>query len=297
MGHVIVSQEQLSNAYRKEIDADIKERIILVRRARIDGLEGLKDQPRSGRPPFISEKKMFRIRQKVMENISSGWEAAKQVMNLIYEKTGVRYHEVHIYRLLHRWGLTPKVPQKRFVNTIRTRERRFQKRVQEILSQIHTKEYEGFTIAVQDESIFVYDILVKRKLWLPKGIRPIVTATATGSHQKTCVFGTLTMKGKQLFRQYDLFNQDTFVDYLKQIKKRLGKVILFIDRAASQHRSKKIIEYLEDNIDYIRIIYLPKGSPQFNAVEECWRQGKYDLLVSKYYSRFTDLKSSISRYY
>ncbi|MER5176431.1 MAG: hypothetical protein ABJB76_03785 [Candidatus Nitrosocosmicus sp.] len=78
-----------------------------------------------------------------------------------------------------------------------------QKEVQEILSQIP----EGFTIAaVQDESIFVHDVIIRRKLWLPKGIRPVVTVT--GSHQRTCVFGTLNREGnKQLFRQYDVFNQ------------------------------------------------------------------------------------------
>ncbi len=73
-------------------------------------------------------------------------------------------------------------------------------------------------------------------------------------------------------------------------------LILFIDRA-SQHRSKKLQEYLIENKDSLRIVYLPKSSPQSNAVEECWRQGQYDLLVSKYYSRFTDLKSTIFRYY
>jgi putative transposase len=135
---------QLDRAYRKEKDGDVKERIFLVRRVRFDGmeaskvaerevhksrwwaykwlkrfdkqggLEGLKDHPRNGRPPKVSEKKMYKIKQKVVEN-TSGWEV-KQVMNLIYEKTGVRYHEVHVYRLLHIWGLSPKVPQKRFVN-------------------------------------------------------------------------------------------------------------------------------------------------------------------------------------
>ncbi|HEX5978787.1 MAG TPA: winged helix-turn-helix domain-containing protein [Nitrososphaeraceae archaeon] len=30
--------------------------------------------------------------------------------------TGVRYHEVHVYRFLHRWGFKPKTPRKRFVN-------------------------------------------------------------------------------------------------------------------------------------------------------------------------------------
>ncbi len=106
----------------------------------------------------------------------------------------------------------------------------------------------------------------------------------------------LPWKVRQLFRQYDKFNQDTFLDYLKQVKKKIGKVIMFTDRAR-QHQSNKIKKYLEKNKDSVRIFYLPKGSPEFNAVEECWRQGKYDLLVSKYYPRFDDLKSSIAKYY
>jgi len=140
----------------------------------------------------------------------------------------------------------------------------------------------------------VHDVIVKRKLWLPKGVRPV--ATVTGSHQRTCVFGTLTVDKKQLFRQYNLFNQNTFLDYLKHIKKRLGKVVMFTDRAR-QHQSNKVKEYLKANRDSVRLLYFPKGSPEFNAVEECWRQGKYDLLVSKYYPGFDDLKSSISKYY
>jgi len=76
----------------------------------------------------------------------------------------------------------------------------------------------------------------------------------------------------------------------------LGKFVLFTDRAR-QHQSKKIQEYLTDVKDSVRIFYLPKGSPEFNAVEECWRQGKYDILISKYYPRFADLKSSMVRYY
>ena len=170
------------------------------------------------------------------------------------------------------------------------RKRCFQKKVLEILANIP----EGFTVAVQDESIFVHDALVRRKLWLPIGVRPVVTIT--GSHQRTCAFGTLTIDGRQLFRQYDAFNQYTFMDYLKQLQRRFGKVILITDRAR-QHQSKKVQKYLEENKDSIRIIYLPKGSPEFSAVEECWRQGKYDLLVSRYYPRFDDLRKAVAEYY
>ncbi|HKG41637.1 MAG TPA: hypothetical protein VKA98_05820 [Nitrososphaeraceae archaeon] len=34
-----------------------------------------------------------------------------------------------------------------------------------------------------------------------------------------------------------------------------------------------------------------------NAVEECWRQGKDDLLISKYYPRFLNLRNIITKYY
>ena len=41
----------------------------------------------------------------------------RQVMDIIKKRTGIKYHEVHIYRLLHKWGFTVKVPMKRFVRT------------------------------------------------------------------------------------------------------------------------------------------------------------------------------------
>ena len=44
--------------------------------------------------------------------------------DLIYKKTGVRYHEVHIYRLLHKLGSKSKLPQKRFVNTASAKEKK-----------------------------------------------------------------------------------------------------------------------------------------------------------------------------
>ena len=53
-------------------------------------------------------------------------------------------------------------------------------------------------------------------MWVPKGKRPIVVTT--GSHQKVCVFGTDTIDGRQLFRQYDVFNQ-----YISKVPKVIGE--------------------------------------------------------------------------
>ena len=146
----------LDNAYKHELNANVRERILLVRRTISDGqdivlvskeelhrsrawaykwlnrfdnegLEGLKDKARSGRPPVVPEEKLLKIRREISEN-PSGWKA-KEVMNIIRQKTGVRYHEVHVYRLLHKWGFKPKVPQKRFVNAASKKEKEaFKKR-------------------------------------------------------------------------------------------------------------------------------------------------------------------------
>jgi hypothetical protein len=58
--------------------------------------------------------------------------------------------------------------------------------------------------------------------------------TVTVSHQKTGVFGTITIDGKQIFR--DVFNQYAFLKYLKGLRRKFRKLVLCIDRAA-QHRS------------------------------------------------------------
>ena len=168
-----------------------------------------------------------------------------------------------------------------------------QKEIQKRVKQIITRLKTGWTVIVQDESIFVYDYVIRRKKWISSNKRPIVTVT--GSRRRTIVFGCLSLEGKQLFKQYDKFNSNTFIDYLKQIQKRFGKIIIFADRARS-HCSKITRKFLAENKDTARIEYFPVSSPEFNAVEECWRQGKYHIL-SAYYPLFDVLKSTISYYY
>lgn len=145
-----VKSTLLDKAYKDERDAIVRERILLVRRVLSDrqdiesvarelhrsrswaykrhkryhdeGLEGLEDKPRSGKPPIISKETMYAIKQELSDS-RTGWDF-RQVMDLIQKKTGVRYHKVHVYRLLHRWGLVSKVPQKMFARTASPKEKK-----------------------------------------------------------------------------------------------------------------------------------------------------------------------------
>ena len=144
-----MSHTKLDKIYKQESNPDVKERIQLVRRIvqdkqhiedvakelhrcrawaykwykryNYDGLDGLKDKERSGRPPDVPKEIMLKIRKELADS-NTGWDF-RQVMDSIYKKSGVRYHEVHIYRLLHKWGFKSKLPKKRFVNTASVKEK------------------------------------------------------------------------------------------------------------------------------------------------------------------------------
>lgn len=150
----------------------------------------------------------------------------------------------------------------------------------------------GWVAVCEDESIFVYDSVV-RAVWALKGSKPVVLVT--GSHRKTYVFGAVSSDGRQMFRQTENINGFEFVKYLKALKRKFKKFVLFIDRAP-WHRSNVVKEFFESNKDSLHLVYLPKGSPEFNPVEECWRQSKDSVVGHTLPPSFKDLKHEIAEY-
>ena len=156
------------------------------------------------------------------------------------------------------------------------------------------QEKEEFTLVSLDESFFFYDSLVRR-VWIDEKKRPIVRVT--GSHKHSCIFGAISIEGTQLFRQYDKFDSDTFLTFLKKIHVTFPKCYLFMDKASPHYKSKRVIKYFEENKDTLIPVYLPTASPEFMVMEEVWNIAKRDLFVLKYYSSFADLKEKISLYF
>ena len=77
-----------------------------------EGIEGLKDRTKSGRPPNLSKETSYQIKQELKQS-NQGW-TTKQVEELIIKKSGIKYHSIHIYRILRKWGFKQKV-QKRYM--------------------------------------------------------------------------------------------------------------------------------------------------------------------------------------
>lgn len=137
------SRGKLEDLYKTEPDPDVKERLLLVLKVKGDemipariakelhrsrtwasdwltrykkeGVQGLKDRPKSGRPPKVTPEIVVKIKKRLKES-KQGW-TTKQVNEMIVKEGGVYYHRIYIYKLLHTWGFKQKVPRKVHVNT------------------------------------------------------------------------------------------------------------------------------------------------------------------------------------
>jgi putative transposase len=152
------SKNELIRLYKKETNLKVKERLLLVvkvendnvipayasdelhrsrpwalywlKRYREEGIEGLKDRTKSGRPPDIPKETIYKIKNELASS-KQGW-TTKQVEDLIVKKSGgIRYHYTHIYRLMHKWGFKQKIPRKTHVNTASKQEKEDFKKEQE----------------------------------------------------------------------------------------------------------------------------------------------------------------------
>jgi hypothetical protein len=58
-------------------------------------------------------------------------------MNIIHRKTGVMYHEVHTYRLLHKWAFSPTLS----IKLTWTRNNHLMKEMKKITRDLSTTEF------------------------------------------------------------------------------------------------------------------------------------------------------------
>jgi transposase len=111
------------------------------------------------------------------------------------------------------------------------------------------------------------------------------------------MFGAISRDKKQLFRQYDRFNENTFYRFLKQIHFKFPRCYIFLDKAPQHYKSNKVRQYFEQHRDDLVPVWLPTASPEFMALEQCWNISKKDLLVLTHYQSFINFRKKIGQYF
>jgi transposase len=117
----------------------------------------------------------------------------------------------------------------------------------------------------------------------------------TGSHRRTCLFGTVSLNGRQLFRQYHTVNGENFLAYARELKRRFGAFLIVLDKSAPHHRDERVRRWLRKNRNSVKVRWFPTARPERNPVEECWRQTRDIIQANRIYPTFESMKKEISK--
>jgi len=128
-----------------------------------------------------------------------------------------------------------------------------------------------------------------RRGWYLRGRQ--ITTPVNHTREKFCSFGVL---GASQFRYrfYDRANSDSFIDFLKSLRKKYGKVLLFADNVA-YHKSNKVKRYLGSTNGDIVVIHFPSYTPELNPIEVQWREIKKNL-GNQFFADMEQMKARIN---
>lgn len=129
---------------------------------------------------------------------------------------------------------------------------------------------------------------------MQKGIKP--RRFVTGLHKKVHIFGFLSEDKKKMFVSDNKMNAKSFLKSLYKIRKRFCKIILIIDKAP-WHRAKKVQKYFDKHQKELKIIWFPRGCPEMNPVEECWRQAKNEVNGGRVHESFEIMGKELRRFF
>ena len=270
--------------------ADVDRRTVQLWVARFDedSIDGLRDAPGRGR---ASRARYGLIRKLAGRLTGKNMLTPRKLRNWIRWRLDVRYSLCSMRRILRLLGFSSKRSAIMYASAAGADAvRQWQAGATGTISGAKRR---GFTIVVQDESIFLRTGTNGRKLWSRVG--DPVTVSKHGRRGRTIVFGALAEDGTRLMRQYGRFDGPTFVRYLKEVHRKWGKVLLVTD-SASQHKRREARKYLEEH-DGLEILYLPTATPKLSAVESVWKDAKYRLVTSEHYETLEDLTHAVSEYF
>ena len=214
----------------------------------------------------------------------------------IRKRTGRVYSRSHLYVLMALVGLSSKTVTKILVNRATRRSiLQWQARIDGRLDRLRKK---GYTVLAMDEAFLVEGTLRGRKHWSLVGER--IAQLHTGSHGRVALHCAYAEDGRRLMTTYTRSDSYTFVDFLKEITAKFGKVAVLVDNY-SAHFSCLVRDFIKKNRKErpdrdIRLVRLPVGCPFLNVVEQCWSQLKRKVVVGEHHSTIRDLRRAAAEF-
>ena len=119
-----------------------------------------------------------------------------------------------------------------------------------------------------------------------------------GERKTAHVFGAVSVEDAELsFKFADVFNGDSFLEFLQQLVERCGrrKLFLILDNGPCHNLTAKGKGWLAENGHRIALCRLPPYSPEFNPMEGIWKATKKMATHNAFHRTVEERDSALRR--
>jgi transposase len=134
--------------------------------------------------------------------------------------------------------------------------------------------------------------------WVPPGCRPEAFKQITRIY--TYVYGAVNpITGDADFVLLPTMETQCMNKFLRIIRKRYKNtfIVIFLDRAKNHQFAKNKKKGKLRVPSYIRLVHLPRCSPQLNPVEVVWGKTKPKIYKNRLYEDMNKLENEINEFY
>jgi transposase len=237
-----------------------------------EGPQGLYDRDRSGRPPEIDEAAQREL-ERILEQspLEEGYAFTTWTTPLLKshlkERMGIDVSDDTVRRTLHRLEFVWRRPRWK----IDAQDPHYAERMQAIAAALRQAQTSELTVLFEDETD-VRRLPPLRQMWMRRGEQACVKVPA--SNGKFALYGVLDpLTGETFTSPYPKGKSCYTEAFLAEVLARFEGQVLLVWDHASWHTSQ-MIENVVAGYERLRVLLLPKRSPQENPVEDLWRQLK-----------------------
>ncbi|TMX45428.1 IS630 family transposase [Photobacterium damselae] len=257
-----------------------------------EGLDGLKEKPRTGRPPLLTPKQREQLSQYIKDkahDTQGGRLTGADIHAYIVKEFGKYYHPDSIYYLLNHMGFAWITSRSKHPQQSQAIQEDFKKfKFETILKIPGHIALKNVDIWFQDEARFGQQNTTTR-LWAERGTSP--RAVKQQQFEYAYLFGSICpQKGIGEAIVVPWVNKDIMIEHLKQISSvtEKGRHAIVIMDGAGWHT-----EDIADDFQNISIIKLPPYSPELNPIEQVWSWLRQHYLANQSFSDYEDIVSKV----
>jgi len=267
-----------------------------IERFEAEGLEGLQDRPRSGRPRSASAAAQDTVRRAMEAGPEDCGHPGVALWTVVLLQThllvelGLRLSRSSVRRLVHAMGYVWRRPRH-----VLPKDPETDSKMRHICSTLLAAPANAVVLCLDECDIHLMPVL--RAMWMRRGRQADVPTP--GQNRKRGIFGALELESGAL--HYTITLTKKAVDFIAFLEKLTGAypgrpLYLVLDNA-SIHHAKLVQEWLKEH-PRVQLLFLPAYSGhRYNPIEKVWWHLKQQVAANRLHGSIDALAGAVDHYF